>query len=248
MATYYVSTSGNDGNVGSIGSPWKTWQKGMNTVAAGDTLYIRGGTYTGMYNTFYGVNINNHDGTALNPINIYAYPGETPILNCAGLAGAGTHYGIYLYGCVYWNFKGLTISNVREYSGYSGKGWEISNCQHFLYELCVVTGCGNGFTFAGGGVFTDIIFKNCDSYSNWDTVNTGDLCNGFGANVVAGSTITYEGCRAWQNSDDGFDFYGSEGYFTVKNCWAFNNGPWHGGDGNGNGSDIGIATCLTFGK
>lgn len=42
---YYVSTSGNDGNPGTLSQPWKTIGKATSTMYAGDTVYIRGGTY-----------------------------------------------------------------------------------------------------------------------------------------------------------------------------------------------------------
>src|SRR3974390_489824 len=44
-ANYYVSTAGNDGNPGTIDEPWRTSQHAANTVAGGDTVYVRGGVY-----------------------------------------------------------------------------------------------------------------------------------------------------------------------------------------------------------
>ena len=45
-ATYYVSTSGNDGNNGtSLSTPWRTINKAAQMMVAGDTVFIRGGTY-----------------------------------------------------------------------------------------------------------------------------------------------------------------------------------------------------------
>src|SRR5512139_2607009 len=45
-ADYYVSgSSGNDDNPGTLESPWQTIQKANATLQAGDTVYIRGGTY-----------------------------------------------------------------------------------------------------------------------------------------------------------------------------------------------------------
>jgi len=43
--TLYVSTSGNDNNPGSISSPLASPQKAINLAAAGDTVYLRAGTY-----------------------------------------------------------------------------------------------------------------------------------------------------------------------------------------------------------
>src|SRR5262245_26531982 len=44
-ATYYVATNGNNSNPGTIGSPFLTIAKGLSVLSAGDTLYIRAGTY-----------------------------------------------------------------------------------------------------------------------------------------------------------------------------------------------------------
>ena len=49
--TYYVATTGNDAvtcaTSTNISTPRKTIQQGLTCMTAGDTLYIRGGTYTG---------------------------------------------------------------------------------------------------------------------------------------------------------------------------------------------------------
>jgi len=46
MATYYVSTSGNDGNNGtSTGTAWRTIQKAVDSVGGGDRIEVMAGTY-----------------------------------------------------------------------------------------------------------------------------------------------------------------------------------------------------------
>jgi parallel beta-helix repeat protein len=45
--TYYVATNGNDSNPGSSLSPWFTLQHAVETIAAGDTIIVRAGTYAG---------------------------------------------------------------------------------------------------------------------------------------------------------------------------------------------------------
>lgn len=42
---YYVSKQGNDNNDGSEARPWLTIQKAVNSVTAGDTVYVKKGTY-----------------------------------------------------------------------------------------------------------------------------------------------------------------------------------------------------------
>lgn len=45
-ATYYVAPNGNDNNPGTLSSPWKTISKANSTLAPGDTVFIRAGTYS----------------------------------------------------------------------------------------------------------------------------------------------------------------------------------------------------------
>src|SRR5664279_1798551 len=42
---YYISPTGSDSNPGTLAAPWGTIQKGADTAVAGDTVWIRGGTY-----------------------------------------------------------------------------------------------------------------------------------------------------------------------------------------------------------
>ena len=42
---YYVATDGSDANAGTEQLPWRTVQKAATTMIAGDTVYIRQGTY-----------------------------------------------------------------------------------------------------------------------------------------------------------------------------------------------------------
>ena len=107
-----------------------------------------------------------------------------------------------------------------------------------------------------------ITYLNCDAYNNEDHIappeTPGDYANGFSSHTATGTAhVSYKGCRAWYNSDDGFDIYGASGYFTFNNCWAFNNGYGEGGNGAGiktgandtnteSGVQRTITNCLSF--
>ncbi len=248
---YYVAPNGSDSNPGTISQPWATWQKGFSSVSAGDILYIRGGNYTGMYGTGHGVNISGRDGTSSNYITVSAYPGEKPVLDCASLsASAGVNFGILMRSCDYWNIKGLTVKNVREYNnlhksagGSPTAGWEIGSCTNINLESCVVTTCGNGFTL--NGTVYKINYINCDAYLNYDYYDSGGLANGFNGNVRTNSTVFYKGCRAWSNSDDGYDDYGGAGYLVYNDCWAYRNGSDCPTSGNGDGFKLGYDNTQT---
>jgi hypothetical protein len=78
-ATYYVATTGNDANGGTQAQPFRTIAKGLTVLRAGDTLYLRGGTYQEGIDTLQNAI---PSGTSWsNPVTIGAYPGETVTLN-----------------------------------------------------------------------------------------------------------------------------------------------------------------------
>ncbi len=83
-ATYYVSSLGNDSNTGTESQPWRSLQKAANTVAPGDTVYVRGGTYSR-------VDLKT-SGSAGNYITFQAYQGEYPVLDGGSWIGINNYY------------------------------------------------------------------------------------------------------------------------------------------------------------
>ena len=73
-ATYYVAPSGADSGPGTITEPWKTIGKAATTLAPGDTVLIRAGTYAEQVQV--GVS-----GEAGAEVTFAAYPGESPVLD-----------------------------------------------------------------------------------------------------------------------------------------------------------------------
>ena len=89
---------------------------------------------------------------------------------------------------------------------------------------------------------------NCDAYNNYDSVSEGGKggnVDGFGGHINSssvgegkGTGNVFEGCRAWYNSDDGFDLINCFEAVKIINCWSFLNGYKPGtkevaGDGTG---------------
>ena len=75
--TYYVATSGSDSNPGTIGQPWKTIQKALGTLTAGQRALVRAGTYAESLDM-------TRAGSPLAPISVEAYPGERPVVSPSG--------------------------------------------------------------------------------------------------------------------------------------------------------------------
>ena len=110
---------------------------------------------------------------------------------------------------------------------------------HNIYEmLSMHDGMAIGFYLLSG---SDNLILNCDAYRNFDNLSEngrGGNTDGFGCHPAKGGTGNlFRGCRAWFNSDDGYDVINSHESTTFENCWAFYNGYAVGfisaGDGNG---------------
>ncbi|HTY36278.1 MAG TPA: right-handed parallel beta-helix repeat-containing protein, partial [Bacteroidota bacterium] len=102
------------------------------------------------------------------------------------------------------------------------------------------------------------LILNCDSYRNYDPP-VGGNADGFSAKWTVGPGNVFRGCRAYNNSDDGWDLWMGTSPVLIDSCIAYRNGVdvWFSGsfDGNGNGFKLGgdyIATphivrnCLSF--
>jgi len=73
--TYYVAKTGDDGNPGTEAQPWLTVTKCKNIVVAGDTVWVKAGTYEEPY-----IRFNGNAGTAAAPIVLKAYDGWSSVL------------------------------------------------------------------------------------------------------------------------------------------------------------------------
>jgi hypothetical protein len=71
---------GSDQNPGSIARPWKTIQHAADTLIAGDTVYIRGGTYNELVDLTH-----KGGGNGTDYVTYQNYPGETVILDGTGI-------------------------------------------------------------------------------------------------------------------------------------------------------------------
>jgi Right handed beta helix region/Bacterial Ig-like domain (group 2) len=257
--TYYVSTTGSDSNPGTISSPWGTWQYGFNHIAPGDVLYIRGGTYTPTsittsHSRYCAVVVDSKTGTSGANYQVFAYPGETPILDGSNITGTGLErYGILLYNSSYWHLKGLTIQNVKQpVTGVTGgQGILIQGdnaATNNTIELCTAT-LNGGPGMGTREYVNETLFLNCDSHDNFDAYSGSTPGSAAGGNADGfdvgdgynASIIRFTGCRSWNNGDDGFDMYQHSGYhgiYYLTNCWAWNMGFYPGtstpaGDGSG---------------
>src|SRR6266536_6672504 len=104
MANYYVSSAAGSGGSGTLVDPWKlgdlltgifTPGVALTTLTAGDTLNFRGGTYTITDTADNSGNVHlpyirpTSSGTALAPITLRTYPGESVTIARTAQSGGG---------------------------------------------------------------------------------------------------------------------------------------------------------------
>ena len=258
-ATYHVSPDGDDGNDGSVAQPFRTIRYAVGVAQGGDEIYLRGGVYY-LDQT---VRIERASGTKAQPTKLWAYPGEEPILD-------GSQFSVFDPDAVdndilrlraaHWHLKGIRMRNSPS-GGILVTGDE--SIGNILERLTIHDNRDTGLTLYDGVAQTLIL--NCDSYRNFDPQTNGENADGFGAKSNSSDTFVgqgnvFRGCRAWANSDDGWDFWKAGNAVTVENCWAYDNGfdIWNFGSeftGNGNGFKLGreqgahvLKNCLTWGN
>ena len=193
-------------------SPGDNLSTAIGKLKAGDVLYLADGQYD--LTSTLEVKC---QGDADHMITIAAADGAKPVIDFRGQAlGAN---GIKVGGR-YLHIRNLTI----RYAG--KKGIWLEGAKYCVLEQLDVYGCcDSGIQLRSGGYNTVV---NCDSHDNFDYQNKGGNADGFAdkqGEACAGNV--YIGCRAWGNSDDGWDSYQREtsGTPTVYiHCITYNNG------------------------
>ncbi len=102
-ADYYVDNAVSTSGSGSVDSPLKTIQEGLNRLAPGDVLWLRGDAAGRVYNETPSLPVS---GTALQPITLRAFPNEKVILT----GTTGTRLSIAKD---HWVFDGLIIDQAH---------------------------------------------------------------------------------------------------------------------------------------
>ncbi len=229
--TFYVDKlhpAANDTNPGTINLPWLTLQHAANTLVAGDTVFIRSGTYNEHFET------TNDGDTISGNIVFTAYPGENPILNGTGVTSSST--GIRI------NNSFITLSGleVRDWTtgiwADSATYFEILQCE--IHEVAFGVGVANGshdfiisgneahhFDYYGFDVSpsggTDCYngtFNNCLARDGRDTTANVD---GFALGHGSQHNFTFNNCQTY-NVFDGFDISADESFLnacSASQCW-----------------------------
>jgi hypothetical protein len=241
MATYYVATGGNNGNDGSIGSPWATLNYAWTQVSnnSSDIIYVRGGTYT--YSMMGITVLSGKNGIDTdNRLQVLNYPGETPVIDFTDYTVDSARGIIEVEDCDYLHIRGFELKhNLQlESTDRLGSGLIVKQRVNYsLFERLNIHHCGGwgvvvyAASDTSGYQSSNNTFYRCDSHhhsdryssSPWDG-SDGFLINSYNGRTYRSENIYFIECRAWMNSDDGWDNRLCNATIFYDKCWAFWNG------------------------
>ncbi len=204
--TYYVATNGNDMNAGTLDSPWLTIQHGAETMVAGDTVFIKGGTYNENVLTVRSGNAT--DGY----IKFSAYPGERPIIDGTDGTGVTTSDNGFIISKSYIKLTGLEICNWNE------NGIWVENADHIEISDCEVHHVTYGIGIGDGTYdfqFNRVVAHHFDLYGFDVSPAGGAACY----NGTFNDCIAHTGRDPSQNVD-GFalSHQGNQHDFVLNRC------------------------------
>ncbi|KAH8826079.1 pectin lyase fold/virulence factor [Flagelloscypha sp. PMI_526] len=234
----YVSTGGSDSAVGSISDPLLTIQAAVDKAVAGDTIYLRAGTYAPTTN----IQIKKN-GTSDARFILSSYPDEKVIVDGEALPytpgdlGSSiprAQRGLFHIEGSYWSLIGLEIIH-------GPYGIYHSDASNNVYDRLIThDNYESGVQIQGASSNNQVL--NLDSYMNRDPrQERRELQTALRSKKVKASGNIVDGARLWNNVDDWTRLLVSEfrSAITVKNSYAWGNGfnrwgfdPFE-GDGNG---------------
>lgn len=233
----YVSPAGDDAGAGSVVDPLRSLAAAIGKASPGSTIYLREGVYRPqvadimkrgekkVYDCVFDLCIS---GTPEDPITIAGYPGENVTFDLSDIKTGNRIIGFNITGD-FWHLKDFDIIGIQvTQTGHT----QSINVGIFGGNCCTVERV-NMHDGMGIGVYAQQgsrnLILNCDAYNNYDPVSEGGHggnCDGFGFHLKnptdTGNVI--RGCRAWRNSDDGFDLINNFAPVVIEDCWAWENG------------------------
>lgn len=245
MATYYISTTGNDTTgTGAVGSPWRTLYKACTTVTTpGDIIHVNAGTYTETQQCPLAVGVS-IEGDGITSIIKSTQTGLWDAVIFAG-SNEGTNGNQHISNL---KFDG---NNLATHIGvvFAGRSnVEVYNCTFIDYLRCAINfsgKAGNSWgvpgppnTYATGCSIHDCTITNCSVYVSAEGYGSG--CVQFGG---MDGFLCYNNTITQLSRGSGGQLIGwplkmaNEGW--VKNCKVYNctltKEPWTGNVGQDNG-------------
>ena len=208
--SFFVSTTGSDANPGTKAQPWRTIQKAADTVPAGSTVEIRGGTYRERVV----VRVSGAPGAW---ITFRSYDGEHVLLDGTGL---GPYEGIAGMVAIdsrsYLAFEDLEIAHLHDLADrYVPAGVFVTGTAHHIalrgldvHDIRTASADAHGIAVygtSGDDAIHDVAIEGNRVHDNHLGSSESVVVNG----NVRDWTITHN--HIWRNDNIGIDAIGFEG-------------------------------------
>ncbi len=263
-ATFYISPTGSDARNGQTEkTALATLKAAQALVEPGDTVLILSGTYqvteaeimkeenkgsSGQYKIVFDMSKSGEAGRPICYIGIADKDGNRPVFDLSQVKPTDWRVTGFLVSGQYLIFKNFEVVGIQvnRTDHTQSENFRITNgCYNTFENMACHDGMGIGFYLNKKSAYN--LFVNCDGYNNYDPVSdinektkmgSGGNNDAFGCHVQADCPNNiFIGCRAWNNSDDGYDLISCASATTFCYSIAFKNGydanNVSRGDGNG---------------
>ena len=235
-ATWYVAPNGIDTASGAIDAPWRSAARAQAAAQPGDTVYFRGGLYAFTQATSSCANrratvsaiVFDKSGSEGKPIRYWAYPGEHPVFDFSRMVDDCRVKGVEV-AADWLHLKGLEVTGAPQQpqNRLNHESWGVwVKGSHNVFELLDLHHNMGPGLFIKDGAWNLVL--NSDSHHNYDPYTSngaGQSADGFGAHVGPNQPgNVFRGCRAWANTDDGFDLINAYSPVTIESSWAWGHG------------------------
>lgn len=234
---WYIATNGVDSNAGTQGAPFATLMKAQSAAHNGDIVFINAGTY-------FPTNQNPVEQGVYVPVNLItnkgityeAMPGTRPVFNFSLVNPTGLRTAAFWVITNNVTFQGFDVVGVQENIttvNNQSVGFANWGCKFCTWNQVNVHDANCVGIYFEELDASNLVYR-CDDY-NLAGINGFSYGNadGFGCHVTAGGKGNiFRECRAWNDSDDGYDCINCYENVTFDHCWSYLNGN-NGGNGNG---------------
>jgi pectate disaccharide-lyase len=232
----------------------------LSRIAAGHTIFLRGGTYASAAQITIAAD---QSGTSGSPKRLVPYASEKPKLDFSSQPyGTDSNPRGLQLNASYWHVQGLEVVGSADNGIYvAGNDNVIEGCvTHGNRDTGLQLGRASSDLADPADWPSNNLIVNCESYDNYDAPpGGGENADGFAAKLTVGIGNVFRGCVSHHNIDDGWDLYtksdtGPIGPVTIDQSIAYANGTLTDGTTNDNGDrngfklggeDIAVAHVVT---
>ncbi|MFJ4975207.1 carbohydrate-binding protein [Streptomyces coeruleorubidus] len=230
----YVSPAGTDSAAGTESNP-TTLTSAISRISAGGTIYVRGGTYRHSQTVTIPAGRN---GTSGDRTELFAYPGETPVLDFSAQSEDPANRGLAV-NASYWHVKGLVVERAGD------NGIFVGGSNNVIERTVTRFNRDSGLQLSRALSSTPKdqwpshnLILSAESHDNVDS--DGEDADGFAPKLTVGPGNVFRYTVAHHNIDDGYDLYtktdtGPIGAVTIEDSLAYDNGTLSDGSQAGNG-------------